>query len=195
MNVSKRLLSAVVVTLLLGLCSVLAQEKAAAPKGVQGAFLKQSMNVENEFIGLAGAVPQDKYSWRPTEGVRSIAEAFLHVAAGNYVTLTTMGGKLPEGVDMQKLEKSTTDKAEIAEAMKKSFKAVNDYIASVPDKDFDRHVNFFGNDMTVLDLIMLAANHQHETLGQAIAYSRMNQIVPPWTAERQARMQQQQKKN
>lgn len=177
-----------------------AQEKmgdmkmSSEAKGVQGAFLKQSKGVEKEFIDLARTIPQEKYAWRPMEGVRSIAEAFLHVAAGNYVTLTTMGGKLPEGVDMRTLEKSTTDKAKIVEAMQNSFKAVDDFVASVPDKDFDREVNFFGNKMSVLDMIMLAANHQHETLGQAIAYSRMNQIVPPWTAERQARMQQQQQK-
>ena len=186
--------------LLLLFSSTMAQEKMGdmkmsnETKGVQGAFLKQSKGVDGEFLKLAEAVPQEKYNWRPMEGVRSIAEAFLHVAGGNYVTLTTMGGKLPEGVDMRSLEKSTTDKAKIAEEIKKSFKAVNDFVATVPDKDFDRHVNFFGNDMTVLDMIMLAANHQHEILGQAIAYSRMNQIVPPWTAERQARMQQQQQK-
>jgi uncharacterized damage-inducible protein DinB len=180
---------------LFAIMSAMAQQKVAEEKGIQGAFLKQSMSVEKEFVDLAQAIPQEKYTWRPMEGVRSIAEAFLHVAAGNYVTLTTMGGKLPEGVDMRTFEKSTTDKAAIVEGIRKSFRAINDYIAQVSEKDFDRTVNFFGNTMSVLDMIMLAANHQHETLGQVIAYSRMNQIVPPWTAARQARMQQQQKKN
>jgi uncharacterized damage-inducible protein DinB len=195
MNTTRRLLSAVVIALLLGLCGAVAQEKAAAPKGVQGAFLKQSKFVEGQFVKLANAVPQEKYNWRPGEGVRSIAEAFLHVAEGNYVTLTTMGGKVPEGVNPQTLEKSTTNKAEIVAAMQKSFKAVDDFVVSVPNKDFDRVVDFFGNKMSVLDMIFLAATHQHETLGQAIAYARMNNVVPPWTAERQEQMKQQEKKN
>ena len=148
---------------------------------VQGAFVKQSMFVENQFVTLAEAIPQDKYSWRPAEGVRSIAESFLHVARGNYGILTFIGAKVPEGVDMEKLETSSTDKATIVEAMKKSFKAVNDYVQSVPESDFGREIDFFGNKMTVLDMIMLAATHQHETLGQSIAYARSNGVKPPWS--------------
>ncbi|HEX9829987.1 MAG TPA: DinB family protein, partial [Bacteroidota bacterium] len=146
-----------------------------------GAFVKQSNYVENQFVTLAEAIPQDKYNWRPAEGVRSIAESFLHVARGNYGILTFIGAKVPEGVDMEKLEKSSTDKATIVDAMKKSFKAVNDYVQSVPESDFGREIDFFGNKMTVLDMIMLAATHQHETLGQSIAYARSNGVKPPWS--------------
>lgn len=183
MSNTKRFLAVAMAVVVLGLCSVVAQGKAAAPKGVQGAFLKQSKFVENQFVLLANAVPQEKYSWRPADGVRSVAESFLHVAAGNYVTLTTMGGKAPEGVNPQTLEKSTTDKAEIVAAIQKSFKAVDDFVVSVPNKDFDRVVDFFGNTMSVLDMIFLAATHQHETLGQSIAYARTNGVVPPWNTK------------
>ncbi len=205
MNTTNRFLVVLLAFLLLTASALVAQEKMGnmkmgemkmgEMKGVQGSFMKQSKAIEQQFVSLAQAVPQEKYNWRPEEGVRSVAESFLHVAAGNYITLMTMGGKVPEGVDARAIEKSTTDKAKIVEEIKKSFKAVNDYVASVPDKDFERHVNFFGNDMTVLDMIMLAATHQHETLGQSIAYARMNHVVPPWTEERQTRMQQQQQQN
>lgn len=174
-----------------------AQEKAAAkmdmPSGVRGSFAKQSKFVEGQLTSLAQAIPQEKYNWRPGEGVRSIAESFLHAAGGNYVTLTTMGGQLPAGVDMKTLEKSTTDKAKIADALKQSFAAVNDYISKIPEADYGKHVSFFGNDMTILDMIFLAATHQHETLGQAIAYARSNGVTPPWTAERQAQMKEKEK--
>ena len=156
-------------------------------KGVQGSFVRQSMMLEKELTSLGDAVPQDKYNWRPMEGVRSVAESFLHAAVGNYVTLKTMAGKLPEGVDPMKLEKSTTDKAKITDEVRKSFKAINDYVASIPDSDLGRQVNFFGMTMSVGDMIMFASGHQHETLGQAIAYARMNKIVPPWTEEQQKR--------
>jgi hypothetical protein len=36
-------------------------------------------------------------------------------------------------------------------------------------------------------MIFIAATHAHETLGQAIAYARVNHIVPPWTAAQQAK--------
>lgn len=31
------------------------------------------------------------------------------------------------------------------------------------------------------------ATHEHEHLGQSIAYARMNGVVPPWTAARRAK--------
>ncbi len=152
MNTTNRFLVVLLAFLLLTASALVAQEKMGnmkmgemkmgEMKGVQGSFMKQSKAIEQQFLSLAQAVPQEKYNWRPEEGVRSVAESFLHVAAGNYITLMTMGGKVPEGVDARAIEKSTTDKAKIVEEIKKSFKAVNDYVASVPDKDFERHVNF-----------------------------------------------------
>ncbi len=167
-------------------------KKMGEMKGVQGSFLKQSKFVENQFVQLAQVVPQEKYTWRPMEGVRSIAECFLHAATGNYAVLQTLGAKVPEGFNVQTFEKSTTDKARIIEEVKKSFAAVNDYVSKIPDADLEKHVNFIGMDMTVLDMIMVGATHQHELLGQGIAYARMNKVVPPWTAEMQAKMKQQQ---
>ena len=167
------------------------EKKMEMPGGVKGAFLKQSMFVENQFVQLAEAVPHEKYGWRPADGVRSIAEAFLHVASGNYLMMKTIGAALPEGVDPMKLEKSTTDKKQIVEAMKKSFAFINEQVKKTEESSYGKEVDFFGNKMTVLDMIFLSATHQHETIGQAIAYARTNGITPPWTEER---TKQQQKK-
>jgi uncharacterized damage-inducible protein DinB len=167
----------------------LAQDKMMEqPTGVRGSFLKQSKHVEDQFVSLAQAIPQKDYTWRPMKGVRSVSEAFLHAAVGNYVMLRTLGDKLPEGVDLKTLQTSTTKKDQIVEAMKKSFTAINDCIVKIPESEYGNHVNFFGMDMTKLDMIFLAATHQHETLGQAIAYARTNHVVPPWTAAQQASM-------
>lgn len=186
-------------TLFVFVACVSAQEKMGEmkkeqeTKGVQGAFLRQSAQVEQQFVSLADAVPQEKYAWRPAEGVRSLAESFLHVARGNYGTMNVMGAKLPEGVDPQTIETSTTDKKKIIEEIKRSFKAANDYIRSIPDSDLNRQVNFFGSTVSVLDMVMLAATHQHEVLGQSIAYARTNGVVPPWTAERDVKMKEEKK--
>jgi uncharacterized damage-inducible protein DinB len=171
------------------------EKKMEMPGGVKGAFLKQSMFVENQFVQLAEAIPQEKYSWRPADGVRSIAEAFLHVASGNYLMMKTIGAALPEGVDPMKMEKSTTDKKQIVEAMKKSFAFINEQVKKTEESSYGKEVDFFGNKMTVLDMIFLGATHQHETIGQAIAYARTNGITPPWTEERTKQQQQKKKTN
>lgn len=190
-------ITAVIALAIVFCCSTaLAQEKMMEkkmdfPKNVPGSFLKQSKFVEGQFMQLAEAIPQEKYSWRPEEGVRSIAESFLHAALGNYLVMKTLGGQVPAGVDVQKLEKSTTDKKQVVEELKKSFQAVNEYIASIPESDYSTEVDFFGTKMTKLDIIFVGATHQHEVLGQAVAYSRTNHIAPPWTVARQAKMKKQ----
>ena len=49
------------------------------------------------------------------------------------------------------------------------------------DADLDKKVKFFGNEMTVRQGLLVVLNHEHEHLGQSIAYARMNKIVPPWS--------------
>src|SRR5437879_11300305 len=78
-------------------------------------------DAETKLLRLAEAVPAEKYTWRPGEGVRSVSEVFLHVAAGNYGILRRVGAQPPEGLDLRGLEKSTTEKAKVVEALKASF--------------------------------------------------------------------------
>ena len=159
----------------------LAQDKMMMKNTVQEAYAKQAVGIEKKFVDLANATPQDKYNWRPAEGVRSVAESFMHVAVGNYITLMKMGGKVPEGINPMQLEKSSTDKKAVVEAIKKSFMALNDFIKNIPAADLGKEVDFFGSKMSMLEMIVFSSNHQHETLGQSIAYARSNGVKPPWS--------------
>src|SRR5712692_3149826 len=38
---------------------------------------------ERKVIALAKAVPEEKYAWRPAQGVRSFGEVFVHIASAN----------------------------------------------------------------------------------------------------------------
>lgn len=44
-----------------------------------------------QIITLAGAIPADKYGWRPSPGVRSGSEVLMHTASANYFFLRSMG--------------------------------------------------------------------------------------------------------
>ena len=184
----------VLIGLVLCISLAWAQEQMAnMPGGVKGAFLKQSKFVEGQMIQLAEAIPQKKYGWRPTKGVRSIAESFMHAALGNYISSSKITGTMAEGIDPAKLEKSETNKKKITDALKKSFEVVNQAVMNCPETEFDMKVDFFGMDMNKMDMIMLGATHQHELLGQQIAYARTNGVVPPWTVEMQKKMKEQKK--
>lgn len=144
---------------------------------------------QDELVSLAQAMPQEKYTWRPEEGVRSVSEVYLHVAAGNF-GLTAVAGAPPyPGFKFQGFEKSTTDKAKIIELLNQSFDYAEKSIANMSEADMSTPRNFQGFN-TVGAVIFHLVAHCHEHLGQSIAYARMNGVVPPWTAAAQAKMQQ-----
>ena len=142
--------------------------------------------MHQKFVDLATAVPADKYGWRPAEGVRSIGEVFLHIANANYNIPNLMGTPLPAGFDPKTFEKSTTDKAQIIEALNKSFASAHAAIEAMTNADFNKPLPKLGPDANYGDVIYILVTHAHEHLGQSIAYARVNGIVPPWTAEAEA---------
>ena len=156
-----------------------------APKadgGVRGEILRQIEDAEKKLNALAEAMPAEKYGWRPAEKVRSVGEVFMHVAGGNYFLPTFWGVKPPEGVNPREFEKSGGDKAKVIATMKASFEHVRTAIKNAPEADLAKAIKLFGEDATQRQAMMVAANHNHEHLGQAIAYARMNGVAPPWSA-------------
>ena len=161
--------------------------QAAAPKNTfQTDFVSQLDATEKKLVSLEEAVPQDKLTWRPAPGVRSISEVYLHVAFGNYGIVKAVTGKEPPadvGFDGNptKWDAKTTDKAEVKKILEKSFDYVRTSAKGLSDAELDKKVKFFGNEMTVRQGLLVVLNHEHEHLGQSIAYARMNKIVPPWS--------------
>ncbi|MGH9669635.1 MAG: DinB family protein [Terriglobales bacterium] len=164
-----------------------------APKsGFRADFLKQWDALEKKFVALAEAIPQEKYTWRPTPEVRSVSEVFLHVAGGNYFYLEGVGVPPPAGVDRKTYEKSATDRAKIVEQLKQSFDLVRGTVLKTSDADLEKPAKLYNQPSTVREVFFVLVTHQPEHLGQSIVYARECGVVPPWTAERQARQKQQQ---
>jgi len=151
----------------------------------KAASLADIKDSETKFVGLAKAIPSEKYTWRPGEGVRSIAEVFLHMSSANYGLAPMMGAARAEGVNPRELEKSTTDKDKIVDTLSKSFAYLENAVQSTSDADLQKHVKMFGGkEGTGGDVLFLIITDMHEHLGQMIAYARVNNVTPPWTAAR-----------
>src|SRR5271169_1529201 len=99
-----------------------AQDKPAATTGTlagaRGEFLDEVAYYEQRFTRLAEAIPGDKYSWRPAEGVRSIGEVYVHVVAANYAFAKMLGTPFPADVDPKAIMATAGDKAKIAQELK-----------------------------------------------------------------------------
>jgi len=133
----------------------------------------------SKLVQLAEAMPQDKYSWAPAEGVRSFSEVCMHAAMANYF-FPTLVGVTPD-VALDKGMEKVTDKAKVVSALKGSLAFVRKVIIEMPDSSFERATSIFGTQGTYQGVFLLALSHNHEHLGQAIAYARMNAVTPPWS--------------
>ncbi|MGH7500574.1 MAG: DinB family protein [Longimicrobiales bacterium] len=145
--------------------------------------------VEQKLVGLAEAIPADKYGWRPGEGVRSVGEVVMHVAADNYLLPAMAGTAAPAATgikaddysSVQKYEQTVPAKDAAIAAMKESFAHLRQAMAAVPEDRLGESVSMFGQQSSLLGLWVLTTTHLHEHLGQMIAYARSNSIVPPWS--------------
>lgn len=166
---------------------------AAPATGFRADFLADWNDMAEKAVSLAEAMPADKYTWHP-EGARSVSEIYLHIASGNFGFPRALGIQPPPGIDPRTLEKSTTDKAKVVEILRQSFDHVRQAVLNTSDADLDKPIKLFGQPSTVRNLFYILGTHQHEHFGLSIAYARMNGVVPPWTAARQAQQQQQKPK-
>jgi uncharacterized damage-inducible protein DinB len=166
------LISVIALTMFLG---------AQVPSGVGQGWIGEFDHASRQLLALAEATPAEKFAWRPGPGVRSIGEVYMHIALGNHFLLGHAGLKSP--VDLSKLpkdpEKSITEKAEVIKFLKQSQDAVRE---NYPKAELQKKVTLFKNETTVEGVLLRILVHNHEHMGQAVAYARMNGIAPPWSA-------------
>ncbi len=155
-------------------------------------FVGQTEFIQGRLSQLAGAMPESTFEWRPTDGVRSVSEVYLHAAFANYICVTMSGGSVPDEVgfvmDFSKAndwDTQTTDKAAVIEKMNQSFDILKKRIGELTQEDLDREVEVFGMTMSIRNFIISMIAHSHEHLGQGIAYARMNDVTPPWSAKQE----------
>jgi uncharacterized damage-inducible protein DinB len=159
------------------------------PTGIVGDLLKDIVEVEGKLMGLAREIPPDKYGWRPGEGVRSVGEVFMHIAADNYLLSAAIGKGAPASTGITHEDYNTAMAYEqrklsrdaIINELQASLTHFKAAVSGTPVSKLASSTRVFGGDYTVQQLLIIATTHLHEHLGQMIAYARSNGIAPPWS--------------
>ena len=143
-------------------------------------------NLENEFMAAADAMPEDKYSFAPTngefKGVRTFAQQVKHVAAVNYIFgAAILSEKVPVDVGDESGPASLTTKADILKYLKDSFVYVHKALATINEKNVVGTVRspFGEGSVSRLGLATSVPAHGYDHYGQMVVYLRMNGIGPP----------------
>ena len=171
---------------LLTAAPALAQDATSkdAAAAVKAGFVADLDELQGKFVALAEAFPQDKYTWRPMEGVRSVSEVLMLAAFEGYAFVPNSFGAKPADLgsreEMAKL-RTLSDKAQVVDHLKKAFAHAKQEVGAVDPSTLTGKRKVMGQDMTVVSIADHIAGDLHEHLGQLIAYARVNHIVPPWS--------------
>ena len=161
-------------TLLLLACggTALAQSDKTAGRSADERALEILFKiVEKNVVGVAEAMPADKYSFAPTDGefkgVRTFGQQVKHAADAGDET----------GPD------SVRTKAEIIEYLKGSFEYLHRAAITIDEKNAvvgSTPISpLQGGRATRMGLTVEALIHSYDHYGQMVEYLRMNGIVPP----------------
>lgn len=165
--------------------------KAAARPAATGLATDLLMDLgpaENKIIGLARAIPAEKYGWRPAAGVRSVGEVLLHIAADNYLLPAALGYAADASTGIKgddyntalAYERRQLDKDATIAELERSFAHLKASLTATTQAKLTEKVSLFGQSFTGQQTWILTATHLHEHLGQLIAYARSNGVTPPW---------------
>jgi hypothetical protein len=144
---------------------------------------------EGEAMGVAKAMPADKYNFAPSaaifapgqdvkfDTVRTFVQQVTHVAEANYYFYSAVGGMKPD-MDRAAMEKITT-KDEAVAALAASFKFAHQAIATITPENAFLPIKPIDGQGTRATVAAFGVAHGYDHYGQMVEYLRMNGVVPP----------------
>ena len=147
-------------------------------------YMADLTTLHDKVVALAQAIPEEKYSWRPAAGVRSVSEALMHVASEWYLwgphsigarEAAIVNDGPPAAARLEKI----TSKTEVLTQLESSWKHMRTALESVDPATLTGTYKPWNQNLPRATLGMAGDLHEH--LGQLIAYARSLGVKPPWT--------------
>jgi len=142
-------------------------------------FVKEWTGQKDTLVKIANAMPEDKFSFKPTPAQRDFGGHVMHIAQINMMVLATLkGAATAPAVNM-----NAKSKADVIKAMSDSF----DYGTALLNEQTDQGMAggvqgppWFGpGPSTRARIIAFLIGHTQDTYGQMVVYLRLNGLVPP----------------
>jgi hypothetical protein len=175
------------------LSTLLSAQTPAAKPPQQPAFMGPCANlvceVENDWsrnnvmiYGLAGAMPEDKFNYKPTPAQQSFGERVLHAAQVNLMLLQALGAKTPAPT----IDSNATSKAASMAALQRVGEYGSAVIKEFGEQGLVARIDspgpmgfFMGPTLSRQRVLYFLMMHSQDTYGQLVVYARLNGITPP----------------
>jgi uncharacterized damage-inducible protein DinB len=128
------------------------------------------------LLRSAEKMPEENYSFKPTDAVRSFGQIIGHVADSQYYFCSIVLGEKNPGL---KVEQTKTSKADLIAALKQACTYCDKAYDSMTDVSAAETVKLMGNDAPKLGVLSVNITHSVEHYGNLVTYLRMKNIVPP----------------
>ncbi|QLE01235.1 DinB family protein [Galbibacter sp. BG1] len=138
------------------------------------AFSEKWDNSKNYLLEIAKSLPEEKYSYKPTEREMSFKEQLLHIKQ-NMDWL----GKAYFNAEIQEEDLKNIDKQALIEALTHSFDSVKEAVLKTEESVFNEKIDFFAGEKTKWQILNLLQDHVTHHRGQLIVYLNLNNIKPP----------------
>jgi uncharacterized damage-inducible protein DinB len=130
-------------------------------------------NMQDKIMKSADAMPESKYSYRPTKDVRSFAEILNHVADISYTLCSNVKGEANPATSSAK-----RSKAEIMAYLKGSFGYCDGVYSGFTDAHLNDPADFFGVKTNKMFILTQVGNHDALHYGNLVTYLRINGLEP-----------------
>src|SRR5215472_1921942 len=138
------------------------------PEGIGQGYDGELKHVTSQLLALAEATPTDKFAWRPSPGVRSTSEVYMHISTANFYFLSVVGKQIMPSEIKTGFEKSVTAKADVISWLKRSSDAARDARANETPKELERKVEFLKRSTTADAVYLRLIIHSNEHMGQLV---------------------------
>src|SRR6266702_3557856 len=141
---------------------MISKEGAAA---VKASFIADLDTLHTKFVGLAEAFPQDKYAWRPMDGVRSVSEVLMLAAMEGYSFIpNSLGAKAADLGSREEAAKLRTlsDKAQVIDHLNKGFAHAKKELEALDPGTLTGKRKIMGRDMSFADGVLGIGGDLHE---------------------------------
>jgi uncharacterized damage-inducible protein DinB len=154
-----------------------ARESAPTPANpISASQAKMYTFLSGVVIAAAEKMPEENYSFRPTDSVRTFGQLVGHLADAQYYFCSTASG---ESKPSDSVEKSKTSKADLVSALKEAVAYCGKTYAAMTDAKGSEMTKMMNSDFAKLAVLATNTAHDYEHYGNMVTYMRIKGIVPP----------------
>jgi len=146
---------------------------STAPNPLTATLSLFRSNMQDKIMKSAEAMPESKYSYRPTKDVRSFGEIVTHVADISYTLCSNAKGAANPATPTVKVSKT-----EIVAYLKGSFDYCDGAFSGFTDAHLNDPADFFGFKTNKMFILTQVGNHDALHYGNLVTYMRLNALVP-----------------